>query len=120
MASTKEVMKKLEEFMIQQTQSTSDLKGAIVALQAKQSALEESIVSQSRNKKHVSEADGDEGTDGDNRFEDSHELSLRRGKGIIQGGTQTSKGTGFHTPGPERRKRPEAGDVIVQYHNNCI
>ena len=44
-----ELMKKLEAFMIQQTQSTLELKGAVEALQAKHAALEESL-SQSQNK----------------------------------------------------------------------
>ncbi|CAH1451603.1 unnamed protein product [Lactuca virosa] len=106
MASPEEVMKKLEEFMIQQTQSTSDLKGAIAALQAKQSALEESIVSQSRNKKQVSEADGDEGTDGDNRFEDFHELLLGEGRGSCKVEHKLARdGAGvFYSSGTRKRE----------------
>ncbi|CAH1452987.1 unnamed protein product [Lactuca virosa] len=45
-----ELMKKLEAFMIQQTQSNNDLKEAMSALQTKQATMEERLQSLSQNK----------------------------------------------------------------------
>ncbi|CAH1432272.1 unnamed protein product [Lactuca virosa] len=92
-----ELMKKLETFMVQQTQSTLELKGAVEALQAKHAALEESL-SQSQNKvnKQGSEASEEE-KKMDQQFEDSSELGRGRSKGIVTGNAPGGKMTSSFT-----------------------
>ncbi|CAI9261419.1 unnamed protein product [Lactuca saligna] len=80
---SEEFMKKLEAFMTQQTQSTSELKAAVEALQAKQATLEEGLSARSHNKSNKqggSEASVEEEIEMES-FDDPPEQSQGRGRG---------------------------------------
>ncbi|KAL4573276.1 hypothetical protein LXL04_020076 [Taraxacum kok-saghyz] len=55
-----EILKKLEAFMLQQTEITKELKGAVETIQAKQNIMEENLASQIRNKSQGDEESVDE------------------------------------------------------------
>ncbi|KAL4582748.1 hypothetical protein LXL04_007307 [Taraxacum kok-saghyz] len=83
------IMKKLEAFMIQQTQSTSELKAAVADLQAKQTTLEEGLSAQNHNQSHKrtgSDTSVDEEMDMEsNPFGDPPEQGYGRGRGASFG-----------------------------------
>ncbi|CAH1441621.1 unnamed protein product [Lactuca virosa] len=81
--SNDELMKKLEEFMIQQTQntnelktSTNDLKAAVETLQSKKAAIEDGLQAQSQNKTYKQGED-----------QDSEDICFEGGE--IRGSTRT-------------------------------
>ncbi|CAI9284077.1 unnamed protein product [Lactuca saligna] len=98
-----ELMKNLEEFMIQQEQSNNEIKGAIVDLQAKYVSLEEGLSKQT-NSKNRSKASMEE--KGEQQFEDNNEPSPGRGKGINLG---AQEGRGFISSTRVGRGRGEFG-----------
>ncbi|KAL4563619.1 hypothetical protein LXL04_027664 [Taraxacum kok-saghyz] len=86
---SEELMKKLEAFMIQQSQSTSELKAAMADLQAKQTTLEEGLSAQNHNQSHKrtsSDASVDEEMEMEsNPFGDPPEQGYGRGRGASLG-----------------------------------
>ncbi|KAL4554165.1 hypothetical protein LXL04_039715 [Taraxacum kok-saghyz] len=96
-------MKKLEDFMIQQSQNTKkfmeqqnqntkelkesnlQLREAVLALQTKHTSLEEELLlqSKSKGKKQGSEGSCEEGGDKDRRFDDGFEVDKGRSRGPI-------------------------------------
>ena len=95
-----ELMKKLEAFMIQQTQSnndlktsTNDLKAAMTALQTKQATMEERLQTLTQNKSNRQEEE-DESVDSmfeSDRFDDPSEQVRGRGRGATFGANPNSK-----------------------------
>ncbi|CAI9274951.1 unnamed protein product [Lactuca saligna] len=95
-----ELMKKLEAFMIQQTQSnndlktsTNDLKATMTTLQTKQAAMEERLQTLTQNKSNRQEEE-DENVDNmfeSDRFDDPSEQVRRRGRGATFGANPNSK-----------------------------
>ncbi|CAI9263886.1 unnamed protein product [Lactuca saligna] len=84
--SNDELMKKLEEFMIQQTQNrnelkanTNDLKAAMVTLQSKQTTIEDGLQAQSQNKtyKQGEDEDSEEMCFEGEKFEDPPEQGVK-------------------------------------------
>ncbi|CAI9302332.1 unnamed protein product [Lactuca saligna] len=100
---SEEFMKKLEAFMTQQTQSTSELKAAVEALQAKQATLEEGLSAWSHNKSNKqggSEASVEEEIEMES-FDDPPEQSQGRGRG-----------TGFGPDSAREAKGPTITTVV--------
>ncbi|CAI9261026.1 unnamed protein product [Lactuca saligna] len=95
-----ELMKKLEAFMFQQTQSnndlktnTNDLKAAMTALQTKQAAMEEGLQNLTHNKYNKQEEDN-ESVDKmfeSEKFDDPSEQVRGRGRGATFGANPNSK-----------------------------